>query len=187
MNPATLPPRTRWLIAAAVATALLVGAAADFGAADAASDDRLSAASAPLRKAAAPARARPVAAAPAALSATHVELERLGPAPAAALDEGATGNTFAVASWYVPPPPPPPPEAAPPPPPPQAPPLPFTYLGIYAAAAPVIILSRGDRVYTVSPGEVIDGLYRVDSVVGNAVQLTYLPLNITQSLATGGA
>ena len=103
------------------------------------------------------------------------------------------GNAFESKSWYVPPPPPPPPPPAPPPKPlpppvPKAPPLPFVYLGTYQdAAKPVIFLVRGDRVLSVSAGDVIEGTYRVDSIVGATLSLTYLPLNIKQTLNIGTA
>jgi hypothetical protein len=100
---------------------------------------------------------------------------------------GETGNAFESKSWYVPPPPPPP-VIPPPPPPPTAPPLPFTYLGRYEESAkPVIFLVRGDRVLMVSAGDVIEGTYRVDGIVGTALGLTYLPLNIRQTLDVGYA
>ena len=100
---------------------------------------------------------------------------------------GETGNAFESKSWYVPPPPPPPAKPLPPPPP-TAPPLPFTYLGRYDdLAKPVIFLVRGDRVLLVSAGDVIEGTYRVDGIVGTALGLTYLPLNIRQTLDIGNA
>lgn len=99
------------------------------------------------------------------------------------------GNVFESKSWYVPPPAPPPAKLLPPPPPPPtAPPLPFTYLGQYQDKdKPVIFLVRGDRVLTVKQGEVIDGAYRVDGIVGTSLGLTYLPLNIKQILNIGTA
>ena len=103
------------------------------------------------------------------------------------------GNAFESKSWYVPPPPPPPPPPAPPqkplpPPVPTAPPLPFVYLGTYQdAAKPVIFLVRGDRVLSVSAGDVIEGTYRVDGIVRATLSLTYLPLNIKQTLNIGTA
>ncbi len=100
------------------------------------------------------------------------------------------GNAFATKSWYVPPPPPPPapPPKPLPPPPPKAPPLPFTYLGKFQdAALPVIFLVRGDRVLTVRAGDVIEGTYRVDGIVGATLGLTYMPLNIKQTLDIGRA
>jgi hypothetical protein len=100
---------------------------------------------------------------------------------------GETGNAFESKSWYVPPPPPPPPKPLPPPPP-TAPPLPFTYLGRYEdLAKPVIFLVRGDRVLLVREGDTIEGNYRVEGIVGTALGLTYLPLNIRQSLDIGPA
>jgi hypothetical protein len=100
------------------------------------------------------------------------------------------GNAFRSKSWYVPPPPPPPapPPKALPPPPPKAPPLPFTYLGKFQdAAAPVLFLVRGDRVLSVRTGDVIEGTYRVDGISGAVLGLTYLPLNIKQTLNIGNA
>jgi hypothetical protein len=98
-----------------------------------------------------------------------------------------TGNAFESKSWYVPPPPPPPAKPLPPPPP-TAPPLPFTYLGRYEdLVKPVIFLVRGDRVLLVSAGDVIEGTYRVDGIVGTTLGLTYLPLNIRQTLDIGNA
>lgn len=100
---------------------------------------------------------------------------------------GDTGNAFESKSWYVPPPPPPPAKPLPPPPP-SAPPLPFTYLGRYDdSAKPVIFLVRGDRILLVSAGDVIEGTYRVDGITGSALGLTYLPLNIRQTLDVGNA
>jgi len=46
---------------------------------------------------------------------------------------------------------------------------------------------RGDRVLTVSAGDVIEGTYRVDGIVGARLGLTYLPLNIRQTLDIGNA
>jgi hypothetical protein len=88
--------------------------------------------------------------------------------------------------------PPPAPKVVAPPPPPRivvtAPPLPFTYLGRYGEGeARVVILARGDRMYTVGEGEVIDNQYRVDRISGATVGLTYLPMNVQQSLPTGEA
>lgn len=104
-------------------------------------------------------------------------------------DAGEPGNVFTSKSWYVPPPPPPPP---PPvkvvPAPPTAPPLPFTYLGRYVdSEKPVFFLVKGDRVLTVKEGDIIEGNYRVDGIVDSTLGLTYLPLNIKQTLDIGNA
>jgi hypothetical protein len=116
----------------------------------------------------------------------RVELERMirsQPHPEA---DAGTGNAFSATSWYVPPPPPPPAKPAPPLKP-TAPPLPFSYLGRYQDAGLIIMLVRGDRVYTVSEGDVIENTYRIERVSAGTVELTYLPLNIRQTLSTGAA
>lgn len=100
------------------------------------------------------------------------------------------GNPFSSKTWYVapPPPPPPPPPVKVAPAPPTAPRLPFTYVGRYAdSGKPVFFLMKGNRLLTVSQGDVIDGTYRVEGVVGSLLGLTYLPLNIRQNLDTGDA
>ncbi len=120
----------------------------------------------------------------------RVELERLArsePAAETERQDAGSAGIFSVTSWYVPPPPPPP-QAPPPPPRPTAPPLPFSYLGRYQESeALLIILVKGDRLYTVSPGEVIENTYRVDGIASGRIELTYLPLNIKQTLDTGEA
>jgi hypothetical protein len=116
----------------------------------------------------------------------HVELEKLNEQQAKAASGKKVSNAFSPTSWYVAPPrrPEPPP---PPPPAPTAPPLPFTYLGRYEDPPKrLVILSIGNRVYTVSQGEVIDGNYRVAHITDDAVELVYLPLNISQSISTVG-
>ena len=127
---------------------------------------------------------RPVIAAATARDATqdpHVELERLKRPQ----ENKPIGNAFAITSWYVAPPPPPPPPPAPPPVP-TAPPLPFTYLGRYEdAPTQLTILLKGERMYTVSEGEIIEDTYRVERVTPAAIELVYLPLNIRQTLSTG--
>lgn len=94
-------------------------------------------------------------------------------------------DLFASKSWFVPPPPPPPPPVVPPPP--SAPPLPFTYMGQLreAPGQEVVFLVKGDRLYTVAIGDVIDGTYRVDGISAGRLDLIYLPLNIKQSLTLG--
>lgn len=116
---------------------------------------------------------------------TQVGLERLNREDATAKSDPADGNVFKAMSWYVPPPPPPP-KPPPPPPPPTAPPLPFSFMGRYEEGGTLIILLvRGDRIYTVSEGEVIDNTYRVERLSGGQLELTYLPLNIRQTLSAG--
>jgi hypothetical protein len=98
-------------------------------------------------------------------------------------------NTFGAMSWHVPPPTPPKPVAKPaPPPPPSAPPMPFTFLGRYEdGGTRTILLVKGERIYTVSEGDVIDQTYRVERLAGGQLELTYLPLNIKQTISAGGS
>jgi hypothetical protein len=95
---------------------------------------------------------------------------------------------FASRTWVVPVPPPPPPPAPGPPPPPVAPPLPFTFLGSYAAQGDqaTFFLARGDRIYDVKLGDAIDADYTLVAVDGANMIFNYKPLNARQSLALGG-
>ncbi|HEV3105146.1 MAG TPA: hypothetical protein VGZ01_05610 [Trinickia sp.] len=92
-------------------------------------------------------------------------------------------NPFAASSWL---PPPPPVEVQPVaevrPAPPTAPPVPFAYVGELdsKAAKPQVFLSKADQLLIVSPGDVIDGQYRVESISEADVVLTYLPLSEKQ-------
>lgn len=114
----------------------------------------------------------------------RVELERLETARQKK-ETGKGGNAFGATSWYVPPPPPPPLKPLPPPPP-TAPPMPFSYLGLYEGSdGKIIMLVRGDHIYTVGVGDVIDNTYRIDRFAHGMVEMTYLPLNIKQSINTG--
>jgi hypothetical protein len=64
--------------------------------------------------------------------------------------------------------------------------LPFAYFGQYIEGdARLIILSRGDRLITVSIGDTIDRTYRVENLKGGQLTFLYLPLQIEQSLNTG--
>jgi hypothetical protein len=133
-----------------------------------------------------PVQARAAVARPVASAVPRVDLEKLPQASQAVAPE--VRDVFVATSWFVPPPPPL--KAALvkplPPPPPSAPPLPFSYLGRYLEDGKLtLMLVRGDRIYTVSEGEVIDNTYRIGAVSGSLLELTYLPLNIKQTLNVG--
>jgi hypothetical protein len=65
--------------------------------------------------------------------------------------------------------------------------MPFSFLGRYEeGGTQIILLVRGDRIYTVSAGDVIDNTYRVEGLSGGRLELTYLPLDIKQTISTGG-
>jgi hypothetical protein len=129
--------------------------------------------------------AAPAAAAEPAEPASRVEPAAV-PAVAEAPAKAEIVDAFASKTWYVPPPPPPPVKLEPPPKP-TAPPLPFSFMGRYDdyEGPPVIMLVRGDRLYTVSEGDSIDGTYRVERVENGQVELTYLPLQERQMLQIG--
>lgn len=96
-------------------------------------------------------------------------------------------NVFAPKSWYVPPPPPPPSRPVPPPPP-MAPPLPFTYVGkLVEEGKTTVFLATPDRNFMVREGDIINGTYRVDQLKAPVMILTYLPLNLKQTLQIGEA
>jgi hypothetical protein len=98
-------------------------------------------------------------------------------------------NVFEKKSWFIPPPPPPPPPKPKPEPPPVpvAPPLPYAYLGSYQEPGGhlIIFLTKGERMYSVSPGDILESVYHVDGIVGGQLSLTYLPLNTKQTLNVG--
>jgi hypothetical protein len=98
-------------------------------------------------------------------------------------------DLFVSKSWYVAPPPPPPVVVEPPaPPPPTAPPVPFSYMGKLVeepSQRPVFFLVKGDRLYTVAEGELIDDTYRLEGVASGQLAVTYLPLNVRQFIPLG--
>lgn len=71
------------------------------------------------------------------------------------------------------------------PPPPVAPPAPFAYLGKIQDSPKTtqIFLIENGRLYTVSEGEKINQLWRLDAEDTNTLRLTYLPLNLPQVLS----
>jgi hypothetical protein len=97
----------------------------------------------------------------------------------------ARANLFPEQTWYVAPPPPPPPAYVPPPPP-QAPALPFSYMGRWQEAGQTTwYLARGALPVSVRAGQVLDGVWRLETASGSLLNFTYLPLNQTRSLRTG--
>lgn len=104
----------------------------------------------------------------------------------------ATGDPFASTSFAPPPPPAPPPAPVvppPPPPPPKAPALPFTFVGMVeqGAGKPQAFLARGDALFIVAAGDVIEEKYRVESLSPASVVMTYLPLTEQQVLNASGS
>jgi hypothetical protein len=80
------------------------------------------------------------------------------------------------------------PVVAPAPAPVTAPPLPFSYVGKFSDDnESVFFLLRGDKLYKVRVGQVIDQNYRIEGVRGNALAITYLPLDIVQTVVISEA
>ena len=108
------------------------------------------------------------------------------------ITESASKDPFAARGWLPPPPPPPPPAAAlppPPPPPPTAPPVPFRFVGLLEekSAKPAAFIAKGDSLYVVHVGDVVESTYRVESFNSAQVVVTYLPLQQRQTIeVTGG-
>lgn len=93
---------------------------------------------------------------------------------------------FNSQSW-TPPPPPPPKMKTLPPPPPMAPPLTLTYLGKKLEDGVwEVYLGRAEKTFIVRAHSVIEGNYRVDSIIPPTLSLTYLPLKQVQRLTIGG-
>jgi hypothetical protein len=103
------------------------------------------------------------------------------------------GDPFAHLSWLPPPPPPPlpPPPASPPrPAAPVTPPLPFTFVGMIERGeeAPAAFLAKGDLLRGVSEGDLLDSkTYRVEALNAKEIVMTYLPMNIRQTLSVSGS
>ena len=71
-----------------------------------------------------------------------------------------------------------------PPVPPSAPPMPYRFAGkIVVDGVAKVVLAKGDRVFTVEPGERLDGGYRVDAIGPDEVALVYEPLGVRELLA----
>lgn len=94
-------------------------------------------------------------------------------------------DSFAVRDWN---PPPPPPMKPAPPPPPSAPPLPFTVLGKkYEDGVWAVFLALQGQVLVVKPTDIIENVYRVEETRPPLMTLTYLPLNMAQTMPIGAA
>lgn len=91
-------------------------------------------------------------------------------------------DLFAPRSWVSAPSVPKPAREAPAAP--AAPPLPFAYVGQFEDGAKVMFfVVKGDTVYPVAVGEVIEEHYRLESASAAQLTFVYLPLNQKQVLA----
>lgn len=139
-----------------------------------------------LREAAPPSRT-PAAAPPKSAAATAV-LESLVPRDQLVPERKPRAHPrdlFTGVSWAPPPPPPPKPTA---PPAPGAPALPFEYMGKKQENGLwEVYLSRGDQVFVVREGALVEQLYRVEKIAPPSMTLLYLPLGQAQHLSVGEA
>jgi hypothetical protein len=130
-----------------------------------------------------PSNARASAPKPDSIALDLTRLKRSGAAPKAV-------DAFGAKNWNPPPRKLTPKEVAaqqavvaPPPPPPQAPPLPFTYVGMVGDEdETTVFLAQQDVNHAVKKGDVINGTYRVEEAEAGRVVLTYLPLDQRQTL-----
>lgn len=81
-------------------------------------------------------------------------------------------------------------EAPPPPPPPPpvpTPPFPFKYIGSHhpESGQATYFLTKGNQLFTVEVGDLLDQVYSVDSEEDGQLTVTYLPLDRTQTISTG--
>lgn len=86
-------------------------------------------------------------------------------------------------AWSSQQPPPPPPEPVLAPPPPRAPAFPHAWVGRYIDDQPRAIINGPTTTWVVKVGDVIEGQWRVDRIQDRQLQLTYLPLQQTLSVA----
>ncbi|MDO9050405.1 MAG: hypothetical protein Q7U70_02815 [Methylotenera sp.] len=70
-------------------------------------------------------------------------------------------------------------------PPPVAPPAPFTYIGKLedSPKGTQVFLMANGKLYSVVKGEKINHQWRLDTEDANTLRLTYLPLNLVQTLS----
>jgi len=95
----------------------------------------------------------------------------------------AARDLFSTRNWNPPPPPPPPEQPAPPP---VAPPLPYTFLGKKLEGdAWEVFLARGEQTFVARASQVLENDWRVDKIAPPTLTLTYLPLDLPQTLSIG--
>jgi hypothetical protein len=108
------------------------------------------------------------------------------PAKRSVMASGMVGGKAVASPWgsQLPPPPPPPPPAPPPPPfVPVAPPFPHAWVGRYVDTAERVVIAGPSTTWVLKVGDVIDGQWRIDAITERQLNVTYLPLNQSRSVA----
>lgn len=103
----------------------------------------------------------------------------------AKMQREAVANPFAKKSWRPPAPPP----KAEPAVPQEAPPLQYSYFGRFVndQGKLMVFLQKTDgRIFLVSSGDTLEGVYRIEEILGDSISLRYLPLGIMQTLRMNG-
>jgi len=132
--------------------------------------------------------------APQASGAAGRNAERIAEAPdvptRTPVSKDAHRDPFAAKGWLPPPPPPLPVVELPPPPPPppQAPPVPFKFIGQIEdkSAKPAAFITKGEALFVVHVGDVVENTYRIESFSAAQVVVTYLPLQQRQTIDVSG-
>ena len=101
-------------------------------------------------------------------------------------EKRSLGKTRGELFGAPPPPPAPPPVVAVTPAPvvAVAPPLPYRFAGrVRKGAEEEFLVSKGDLIIPVRPGDVLDGTYRVVAAKADGIELVYLPLGTSERVA----
>ncbi len=119
---------------------------------------------------------------------------------AARLDPGARADAFGPRSFEPPPPPAPKPVAivaAPPPPaepvvvpPPPPPTLPYRFVGMLEtlpSARPQVFLSVGDKLLIASPGDALEGGFRLEAIKPTELVFIHVQQGVTVRMPLSGA
>jgi Cohesin domain len=71
---------------------------------------------------------------------------------------------------------------------PVAPPVPYRFAGkVLKGSEEEILLSKGDVVFPVNAGDTLDGMYKVESISGERIELVYLPLGTRDRIVVSSA
>jgi hypothetical protein len=66
---------------------------------------------------------------------------------------------------------------------PVAPPVPYRFAGkVRKGSEEEVLLSKGDLVFAIKVGDTLDGMYRVESIGADRIELLYLPLGTTERI-----